>query len=60
MGGVPVSGDRLAALAAERVEAGLCPECGHRHMPDPEGCVGDPTPSDLWAGVSVEACDCDY
>lgn len=34
-----------------------CPDCGH----DPHefvGCTGDPTPSDLWAGVSVSACDC--
>ena len=24
---------RLAALAAERVADGLCPECGHQHLP---------------------------
>lgn len=35
-----------------------CPECGHVHIP--EGCVGPPTPSDLWAGVTPGACDCDY
>ena len=34
-----------------------CPDCGH----DPHefiGCTGNPTPSDLWAGVPVAACDC--
>ena len=52
---------RVAQMtAAERVTAGLCPECGHRHLPDPDGCVGEPTASDLWAGVSVESCDCNY
>lgn len=35
-----------------------CPDCDHFHTPD--GCTGPPTPSDLWAGVSVEGCDCDY
>ena len=34
-----------------------CAECGHVHSPD--GCTGPPTPSDLWAGVSVAGCDCD-
>lgn len=34
-----------------------CRECGHCRTP--EGCVGDPTPSDLWAGVTPAACDCD-
>ena len=34
-----------------------CTDCGHQHTP--EGCVGDQTPSDLWAGVLVAACDCD-
>lgn len=33
-----------------------CPECGHQHTP--EGCTGDPTPSDRWAGVTPAACDC--
>jgi hypothetical protein len=33
-----------------------CPECGHQWSPD--GCTGDPTPSDLWAGISPSACDC--
>ena len=35
----------------------LCPECHHQHTP--EGCKGDPSPSDIWAGVSVSTCDCD-
>jgi hypothetical protein len=34
-----------------------CPDCDHQHTP--EGCVGEPSPSDLWAGVSVSSCDCD-
>lgn len=34
-----------------------CIDCGHIHTPD--GCTGEPTPSDLWAGVSPVACDCD-
>ncbi|MDB5716482.1 MAG: hypothetical protein JWO15_3879 [Sphingomonadales bacterium] len=41
----------------EIVTSWHCPECGHCHTPN--GCVGDPTPSDLWAGVSVSICDCD-
>lgn len=36
----------------------VCLDCGHLHTPD--GCTGDPTPSDLWAGVSVSGCDCDF
>lgn len=35
----------------------VCPEC-HPHIHTPEGCTGPPSPSDLWAGVSVEGCDC--
>lgn len=34
-----------------------CDDCGHRHTNT--GCVGAPTPSDLWAGVSPYSCDCD-
>ena len=34
-----------------------CLDCGHCHTPT--GCIGDPTPSDLWAGVAPAACDCD-
>ena len=34
-----------------------CTYCGHQHTSD--GCVGDPTPSDLWAGVTPSVCDCD-
>jgi hypothetical protein len=34
-----------------------CPDCHHQHTPT--GCVGDPSPSDLWAGVDVAVCDCD-
>ena len=34
-----------------------CPECYHTHTPD--GCTGDPSPSDIWAGVTPEKCDCD-
>jgi len=37
-------------------DAPKCADCGHVHTPD--GCTGDPTPSDLWAGVSVSKCDC--
>jgi hypothetical protein len=33
-----------------------CPDCGHLHTPD--GCKGDSTASDLWAGVTPAACDC--
>ena len=45
----------VAALSAPPAER--CGDCGHIHTP--RGCTGDPTPSDLWAGVSVEGCDCD-
>lgn len=31
--------------------------CGHIHTED--GCTGEPTPSDLWAGVTPSACDCE-
>jgi hypothetical protein len=34
-----------------------CPECLHEHTPI--GCVGPPSPSDVWAGVYSSACDCD-
>ena len=34
-----------------------CADCGHVHTPD--GCAGDPTQSDLWAGVLPAGCDCD-
>lgn len=34
----------------------VCTECGHIHTA--VGCTGDPTPSDLWAGVMPAACDC--
>lgn len=33
-----------------------CTDCGHVHTAT--GCAGPPTPSDLWAGVSVSTCDC--
>lgn len=38
-------------------EVARCAACGHVYTLD--GCTGDPTPSDLWAGVSPEGCDCD-
>jgi hypothetical protein len=41
-----------------RTDEAPCPECHHQHTP--AGCVGKPSPSDLWAGVSVSSCDCDY
>jgi hypothetical protein len=55
-----VSSLRTAALDATLAPAAAqpCPDCGHAHTPD--GCTGDPTPSDLWAGVSVSGCDCEY
>lgn len=34
----------------------ICSDCGHQHTPN--GCAGDPTPSDLWAGVMPASCDC--
>lgn len=34
-----------------------CEVCGHEF--DEDGCTGEPTPSDRWAGVSPSACDCD-
>lgn len=34
-----------------------CDDCGHTHTPT--GCVGGPTPSDRWAGVTPAVCDCD-
>lgn len=37
-------------------EGATCMDCGHVHTPG--GCAGDPTPSDLWAGVFVSSCDC--
>lgn len=37
-------------------DALTCRDCGHRHTPD--GCAGEPTPSDRWAGVAPAACDC--
>lgn len=36
----------------------ICDDCGHQHSDRGFGCVGAPTPSDLWAGVSPSACDC--
>lgn len=33
-----------------------CSDCGHIHTPT--GCLGSPTPSDLWAGVNPSDCDC--
>lgn len=42
---------------AEHIDAVRCPECQHMHTPD--GCTGPPSPSDIWAGVSVSTCDCD-
>lgn len=33
-----------------------CSDCGHIHTPT--GCMGSPTPSDLWAGVNPSDCDC--
>lgn len=61
----PVSGGRpLVAPVAYLTEhyarvlpPAKCPDCGHLHTPD--GCTGDPTPSDLWAGVTPAVCDCD-
>ena len=41
---------------SQSAQKGLCPDCGHIHTP--HGCTGEPTPSDLWAGVSVDGCDC--
>lgn len=41
---------------APEAEPVTCNGCGHIHTPS--GCAGDPTPSDVWAGVSVSACDC--
>lgn len=41
---------------AENDALGTCPECCHTVTRN--GCTGDPTPSDLWAGVSPAACDC--
>lgn len=35
-----------------------CADCGHIHTS--HGCTGEPTPSDLWAGVSPAVCDCDH
>lgn len=35
----------------------VCSACGHIHTAD--GCVGEQTPSDRWAGVSPSVCDCD-
>lgn len=43
---------------AETETADPCEDCGHIHTPS--GCTGPPTPSDLWAGVSVAGCDCDF
>lgn len=34
-----------------------CPECEHVHTAD--GCTGPSSDSDLWAGVTPSACDCD-
>lgn len=34
----------------------LCADCGHQHTPD--GCIGAPTASDEWAGVTPAVCDC--
>ena len=42
---------------AESDGSAWCEECHHIHTPD--GCTGPATPSDIWAGVSVESCDCD-
>ena len=42
---------------AEHIDAVRGPECQHMHTPD--GCTGPPSPSDIWAGVSVSTCDCD-
>lgn len=50
----------VACLVLDPEEACMhdpCGDCGHVHTPT--GCTGPPTPSDLWAGVSVEGCDCD-
>lgn len=52
--------ERVVREAMERhvaQEHPACDDCGHIHAA--YGCVGDPTPSDLWAGVSPAACDCD-
>ena len=46
----------LADAPTPPAEAETCGDCGHVHTPD--GCIGEPTPSDRWAGVSPSACDC--
>ena len=33
-----------------------CGDCHHQH--GPHGCYGQPSPSDLWAGVTPAVCDC--
>lgn len=35
----------------------VCGECAHIHTL--AGCTGPRTPSDIWAGVTVDSCDCD-
>lgn len=58
----PIGKHHDAVLAAASPDTAApvdatCPDCGHIHTPD--GCTGAPTPSDLWAGVTPSACDCD-
>ena len=49
--------ERIIAGRTRVSPPAACPDCGHQHTPN--GCTGDPTSSDLWAGVSPAACDCD-
>ena len=52
-----VSDDLRDLIAKHTPKPNKCAECGHAHTP--MGCTGDPTPSDLWAGVTPAACDCE-
>lgn len=52
-----VSDDLRDLIAKHTPKPNKCAECGHAHTP--MGCTGDPTPSDLWAGVAPAACDCE-
>lgn len=51
-----VTDDLRDLIAKHTPKPNKCAECGHAHTP--MGCTGDPTPSDLWAGVTPAACDC--
>ena len=50
-----MSGD-FAAPSPDVARTEPCGDCHHQHGPD--GCYGDPSPSDLWAGVTPAVCDC--